>query len=258
MARQKQNLVIGLTTFSHEFLKISGAGLARAPRNTILVIYNDNPCRKLTHRQIRRMGFRGKAHIINTTENIGTIRARVAILNYIKKNKIDAPWLVFANDDDIVLNTDVPHVDNNIFAIMGNAVIIRQRVLDILRVMDNPDDYTIDGADTQLYAPHISMAGTFIRTKYILEFGDFMTDVMPDVVAIISDLPFVLPTDAIMWNMFVEYMRKNYPQMSPIYMSQTNYLMTKLNNNCHPSDNQRDGLVARAVAIVAAAPRGNE
>lgn len=258
MARQKQNLVIGLTTFSHEFLKISGAGLARVPKNTVLVIYNDNPCRPLKHRTIRKLGFRGQLHIINTDENVGIIRARVAILNYIYKNKIDASWMMFANDDDIVMNVAVPQVDESIFAIMGNAVVIRQRVLDILRVMDNPDDYTVDGVDTQLYAPHIAMAGTFMRTKYVLEFGTFLSEIMPGITEITSDLPFVIPADVIMWNMFVEYMRKYHPEMSPIYMNQTNYLMTKLNNSCHPSDSQRDGLVTRAVSIVAAAPRGNE
>lgn len=252
MARQKHNLVIGLTTFSHEFLKISGAGLARMPRNSVLVIYNDNPCRPLKHRTIRKLGFRGQLHIINTDENIGIIRARTAILNYISKNKIDAAWLLFANDDDIVMNGDVPQVDESIFAVIGNAVVIRQRVLDILRVMNNPDDYTVDGVDTQLYAPHISMAGTFVRTKYILEFGAFLSNVMPNITEITSNLPFVIPADAILWNMFVEYMSKHHPEMSPIYMNQINYLMTKLNNSCHPSDSQRNGLITRAVAIAAA------
>lgn len=258
MARSKQNIVIGLTTFSHEFLRISVAGLARAAKNVILVIYNDNPCRPLKHRAVRKLGFRGQLHIINTDENIGAIRARVAILDYVKKNKIDASWFMFANDDDIVLNTDTPNVDDGIFAIMGNAVTIRQRVLDVLRVMKNPDDYTIDGVDTQLYAPYIAMAGTFIRLKYVLEFGDFLSSVMPGLLEITNDIPFAVPTDAITWNMFVEYMRITYPSLSPIYMNQTNYLMTKLNNTCYPSNNQREGIVARAVALVAAAPRGNE
>lgn len=258
MARQKQKIVIGLTTFSHEFLRISVAGLARLSKNSILIIYNDNPCRPLKHRTIRKLGFRGQLHIINTDENVGHIRARIAILDYVNKNKIDAPWFVFANDDDIVLNIDVPQIENNIFAIMGNAVVIRQRVLDVLRVMDNPDDYTIDGVDTQLYAPHIALAGTFIRTKYAMEFGEFLSSVTDSIADITRDVPFVIPVDAIMWNMFVEYMRQSHPEMSPIYMNQTNYLMTKLNNSCYPTNNQRDGLVARATAIVAAAPRGNE
>lgn len=258
MARQKQNLIIALTTFNHEFLRISVAGLARAKKNITLVIFNDNPCRTLRHRTVRKLGFRGQLHIINTDENIGTIRARIAILDYIAKNKINAKWLVFANDDDIVLNTSVPEINDNVFAIIGNAVVIRQRVLDVLRIMENPDDYTIDGVDTQLYSPHIAMAGTFIQTKYIIEFGEFLSSVMPELLETTGNIPFATPTDIIMWNMFVEYMRLTRPSLTPIYMNQQNYLMTKLNNTCYPTNNQRDGIVSRAVALVTAALRGNE
>ena len=122
MARTGKNLVIGLTTFNHEFLRISVAGLACAPKSIILVIYNDNPCRKLTRREIRRLGFRGRVHIINSDENLGAICARVAILDYMRENKISAPWIMFANDDDIVLDTFVPSVDANTYAVLGSAV----------------------------------------------------------------------------------------------------------------------------------------
>lgn len=258
MVRTNRNIIIGLTTFNHEFLQISVTGLARVSKNVTLIIHNDNPCRKLTHRQIRRMGFRGRTHIINTDENVGQIRARVAILDYIRTNKLDSAWFMFANDDDVILNLDAPCIDDNIFAVMGNAVTVGGRLLDVLRIMVNPHDYTPDGVDTVLLSPHISMAGTFVRTKYMLEFGNLLSAKMPELLEIISDVPFVLPSDVIMWHMFLEYMRIIYPTMSPIYMNQTNYLMTKLNNTRYPSASQRDSIVSRAVSIVAAAPRGNE
>ncbi|MBR4859801.1 MAG: hypothetical protein IKV10_00705 [Alphaproteobacteria bacterium] len=258
MARTDKNLVIGLTTFSHEFLKVSVAGLAHAAKNSVLVIYNDNPCRKLTHRDIRRLGFHGRTHIINTDENIGVLRARVAILDYVRENKIAASWIMFANDDDIVLNAVVPSVDKNIYAVVGNAVSVGGRLLDVLRVMINPNDYTVDGADTKSFAPHISMAGTLVRMDTVLDFGKFLSSVILEVMDIVSDIPFVAPTDLIMWNMLVEYMRILHSDMSPIYMNQTNYLMTKLNNSRYPSALQRDGIVSRATALVSAALRGNE
>ena len=257
MARRNQGLIIGLTTFHHEFLQISVRGLARAKKNATLIIYNDNPCQKLTHRQIRRLGFRGRENIINTDENIGQIRARVAILDYARTNRIDAPWFMFANDDDVIVNADAPRIDDNVFAIMGNAVTIGGRLLDVLRVMANPNDYTPDGVDTVMFAPNISMAGTFVRTKYMYEFGGFLSGLIPGLTEIISDVPFAVPSDTIMWHMFIEFMRISHPTLSPIYMSQTNYLMTKLNNTRYPSASQRDGIVSRAVAIVGAALRGN-
>lgn len=257
MVRINKSIIVGLTAFNHEFLGVSVPGLARIGKNVILIIYNDNPCRALTHRMIRRLGFRGQLHIINTDDNIGAVRARVAILDYIRTNKIAAPWLMFANDDDIVLNVLPPITDDKIFAVMGNSVSIGGRLLDVLRVMANPTDYTIDGVDTILNAPHISMSGTFIRLDMIMEFGAFISDVMPNIMDIISDVPFVVPTDLLMWHMFVEYMRVSHPTMSPIYMSQTNYLMTKLNNSRYPTSAQRDGILSRAVAIVGAALRGS-
>ena len=258
MVRINKNIIIGLTTFNHEFLNISISGLAHIGKNIILVVYNDNPCRKLTHKMVRRLGFRGQLHIINTDENVGVIRARVAILEYIKKNKLVGNWFMFANDDDVVLNAVLPGIDDNIFAVMGNAVVIRNRILDVLRIMSNPNDYTIDSVDTQLRAPHIAISGTLVRTKHILEFGDFLSTIMPQIINTVSDTPFIIPADIMMWNMFVEYMRIYHPKLSPIYMNQTNYLMTKLNNTRYPTQAQCDGLVMRAVALVGAAPRGNE
>lgn len=258
MARSKDNLIVGLTTFNHEFLKISVSGLGRVGKNVTLIIYNDNPCRKLTHRALRRMGFHGRVHVINGNENLGQFGARMSIIEYVQKNNLDSPWFMFANDDDIVLNTSVPNIDENNYAVMGNAVVIAKRVLDVLRVMDNPNDYTIDGADTHLIAPHIAMSGTFIRMAYLREFVEFMSKITSQISDIILELPFAVPVDLFMWHMFVEYMRVTHPQMSPIYMNQTNYLMTKLNNTRHPTPDQCNGIVGRTVSIVSAALRGNE
>lgn len=258
MVRNKDNLIVGLTTFNHEFLKISVSGLGRVGKNVTLVIYNDNPCRKLTHRTLRHMGFRGRVHVINGDENLGQFMARMAIIEYVQKNNLDAPWFMFANDDDIVLNTLVPIIDKNNYAVMGNAVIIAKRVLDILRVMENPNDYTIDGIDTQMIAPNVSMSGTFIRTSCLVEYMNFVSKITSQISDIISDIPFMVPVDLFMWNMFVEYMRVSHPQMSPIYMNQTNYLMTKLNGTRHPTADQCNGIVSRTVSVVSAALRGNE
>lgn len=243
MGRNKSNLVVGLTTFNHEFLNISISGLGRVAKNVTLVIFNDNPCRKLRHRDIRRMGFRGNAHIINTDENIGHMRARIAILRYIEKSKIHADWFMFANDDDIVSNTRVPCVSDDNFAVMGNAIVIKSRLLDVLRVMQNPTDFTVDGVDTVQVAPNVCMAGTFIRTKYLIEYAAFVDSVIDDVLDIITDVPFHIPTDLIMWNGFIEFMRKKYPNMRPIYMNQTNYIMIKINGTRHANADQCTGMV---------------
>ena len=248
MARYN-DLIIGLTTFNHEFLNISIPGLGRIGKNTTLIIYNDNPCRKITRRKIRRLGYRGKLYIINSGENVGQIRARIAILDLIKKSKISGDWFMFANDDDIILNTRVPDVDENNFAVMGNAVVVRSRILDVLRVMENPMDFTIDGVDITLIAPSVNMAGTFVRTSHIIGYGNCLAAMMDKVLDIVSDAPFHIPVDVIMWAGFVEYMRRTNPEMSPIYMNQTNYLMIKLNSTRYASTDQCTGMTNKFLSI---------
>ena len=172
MLRTKYDLIVGLTTFNHEFLRLSVSVLGRIGKNTLLVIHNDNPCKNLTVRHIRRIGYRGHLHIINAEENRGMLAGRFAILQYIRAKKISAPWFMFANDDDIVLNVSVPYVNDNTYAVMGNAVLLRSCLLDALRVMNNPNDYIIDGADNTLVAPYVGMSGTFVRTLYMLEYAE--------------------------------------------------------------------------------------
>lgn len=258
MFRKSNNLVVGLTTFHHEFLKLSVSGLSGFNKKITLIIHNDNPCKRLKKRAIRKLGYRGRLHIINSNENIGLIKSRVSILDFIKQNKISGQWFMFANDDDVVLGANTPNLSDNIFAIMGNAVVVKSKLLDVFRVMESRCNYTIDGTDVILNAPHVGMAGTIVRMQYVLSYGEFLSSVMPSICECISDAPFKMPVDTIMWNGFVEFMRATQPEMTPIYMNQTNYLMTKLNSTRYATDNQNTKLVARALAVVAAALRGNE
>ena len=258
MLRTKYDLIVGLTTFNHEFLRLSVSGLGRIGKNTLLVIHNDNPCKNLTVRHIRRIGYRGHLHIINAEENRGMLAGRFAILQYIRAKKISAPWFMFANDDDIVLNVSVPYVNDNTYAVMGNAVLLRSCLLDALRVMNNPNDYIIDGADNTLVAPYVGMSGTFVRTLYMLEYAEFMSGIIDEIISAVSDTPFVPPIDLIMWNTFVEYMRAKHALMTPIYMNQTNYLMIKLNKTHRASLNQSDAMIGRVMSVINAALRGNE
>ena len=147
MFHRSRNLIIGLTTFNHEFLRLSVSGLRRFSKKITLVIHNDNPCVRLTRRMVRKLGFRGRLHIINSKDNMGLFYSRVAILNYIQDNKISGEWFMFANDDDVVLNTNIPDVAEQNFAIIGNSVVIKSRLLDVLRIMCDADNCVVDGID---------------------------------------------------------------------------------------------------------------
>ena len=66
MFKRKTQILVGLTTFYNEYLHVSVPALARLGRRFTLIIHNDNPDTRVSRRQIRRLGYRGKLHIINT------------------------------------------------------------------------------------------------------------------------------------------------------------------------------------------------
>ena len=145
MIRKKANLVIGLTTFNNEMLRISVPALGKFAQKFTLVIHNDNPVTTVSRRQIRRMGYCGDLHIINSTQNVGLMRSRMAIVQEIRNIGINPDWFVFCDDDDILVNIDMPDVSNENFAVIQNAIAIRHRMGDMLRAMDSPTDIDPDG-----------------------------------------------------------------------------------------------------------------
>ncbi|MBQ2017732.1 MAG: hypothetical protein II208_04385, partial [Alphaproteobacteria bacterium] len=112
----KTRVIVGLTTYYNENLMISLSGLSRLGKRAILIIHNDNPETKVTKRDVRRMGFGGDVHIINSAHNVGLLRSRLAIIDFISEHKISAEWFVFVNDDDVLLNLDLPKVEKKHFA----------------------------------------------------------------------------------------------------------------------------------------------
>ena len=77
--RKKNNIIVGLTTFDNEMLRVSVPMLGKIRQKFTLVIYNDNPMTTITRRQIRRLGYCGDLRVINTNENMGLFRARMEL-----------------------------------------------------------------------------------------------------------------------------------------------------------------------------------
>lgn len=261
MFHKKYDVIIGLTTFNHEMLKISIPALGKLGKKFALIIFNDNPTAKLKRRTIRKLGYRGWLRIINTDENVGTILARAKILDYAQKCNLQASWVMFANDDDAVLSIGVPTVADSNFAVLQNSVFVRARVLDLLRILDNPAIYTIDDDVMQLIKPHIGFKGTFIRYNIACEFGKIINDNAEKLVQILEKLNVMVPVNMLMWSGLNTFVRNAHPEMSPIYMDETNYMTITTvapRNNAAKFDtlvNKFDAIVAAALA---AAPAGQE
>ncbi len=230
MFASKSRVIVGLTTFHNENLMISLSGLARLSKRATLIIHNDNPETKITKCDVRRMGFNGDVCIINSEHNVGLLHARLAILDYVKKHKINAEWFVFVNDDDVLLNLDIPKIGNNHFAIIQNMAVVRTRLIDVLRIIKNPDNFTVDDENVYLVRPHIGMIGTLVRTEFIFKLADTLQSAAMAISDIDESLGFRPPVDMMMWSALNIIARNNSDNISPIYMDTVNYVATDIDN----------------------------
>lgn len=226
--RKKNNIVVGLTTVNTEMLAVSVPALGRLRAKFTLVIYNDNPMATVSRRQIRKLGYCGDLQIINGLENIGTMRARMAVVDAAATAGINPDWFLFCDDDDIVVDLDVPNVSSDNFAIIQNAVIIRHRVGDLLRVMANTSDYDIDGENVELARPHIGFAGTLIRANVLNRLFKIMDTVTDAIQKIDDGLDWRPPVDAMMWSYVNMFAKHENPDAVPIYMDKINYIKNNI------------------------------
>lgn len=224
MFAQKNYIIIGLTTFHNEMLRVSVPPLAKFARNIFLIIHNDNPGTTITKRHIRKLGYRGKLYIINASKNIGLMGGRLAILDAVKKLKIKSNWMMFADDDDIVTDIDIPTAPDHNFAVMQNMAIIRSRLIDLFQIMDDPANCITDEENIVTERPHVGMAGTLVRTDIVLKLGKRIRGMIDAIEQIDATLGHRVPVDAIMWSYLNMYAKHLNPGAAPIYMDKINYI----------------------------------
>ena len=143
MLKSKTPVIVGLSVFDSEYLKLSVTGLGRVRKNFRLIIHNNNPEQKITTRQIRRLGYRGKLSIINSGANVGQMGAQMMILNHIKLKKFVAPWIMMINQTDIPTQIIVPNVAPDKFAIIQNRIVIKSGLGNVLTAIRDPKQCNI-------------------------------------------------------------------------------------------------------------------
>ncbi len=266
MLNRKNDIIVGLTTFDNEMLRISVPALARVARKFLLIIFNDNPLTTITRRQVRALGYRGELQIINSDENVGTLRARMAIVAAASRVKPRTDWIIFNDDDDMLLNLDVtPNIGDDNFAILQDAIILRNRIAPLIRAMHSgADNLTPDGTDIILDTPHLGFAGTMIRTDLLIGMCDIINDILPQIAQINDKLPHGVPADALMWSLVNIYAHELNPNAAPIYMHQIGQIITDIDSMPHARARTMGDAVMRGLArccdafrdAMAAAPRG--
>ena len=233
MFTRKNGLVIAITTYDIDALRISLPPIRRCARDAILVVHNDNPDVELGRQFLRKLGWRGLSYVINEKNNLGEFESRIAILEYIEKEKIPCDWIIFVDDDDALIDATVPDVSESTFAIIQNATTISENITDIFKITPK---WAL-GSDHGTTGAHFDITGTFVRYNVAVEFAHFMRSVLPEIAKIAHTFKYRVPVGAIMWMGLNTFMRAVHPEMSAIYMNQTNYVSVKLGHA-----NQKYGL----------------
>ena len=224
MFARKSDLVIAITTYDIDALRLSIPAVRRCARDATLVIHNDNPGIELSRDFVRGTGWRGALHIINEKNNLGEFESRIATLEYIDNEKIPGNWILFVDDDDALIDATVPNVSASTFAIVQNATTISDNITDIFKISPK---WTA-GSEYGKTGAHFDIAGTLVRRDAAIEFAHFMRTILPEIKKIEHGFKYRVPAGAIMWTALKTFMRHRHPDMSAIYMNQTNYVSIKL------------------------------
>lgn len=224
MLRKKNLVAVGLTTFNTEMLKLSVPAIARIKSKFILIIHNDNPNEVITSRDIRKIGYRGPLHVINSVSNVGLRAARLRILDAAATKAPYAEWIIFAEDDDILLSVDIPTVNTNNFAVIQNSLIVRRRLSDLITAAVHPQRLVPDGDNIILERPHLGLGGTAVRISVMRSLANTLSAAATSLDAIDASLDYRPPIDAMMWDALNSYARQLDPMTAPIYMDSVNYI----------------------------------
>lgn len=220
----KKNIIIAITTFDLDALRISLPSLNRCGRGITLVIHNDNPECSLTPRIVRQVGWHGRVHIINSDKNVGELESRIKVVEFVRENKIRADWMIFVNDDDVLLDAEIPNVSDNIFAVLYNATTISERITDLFKIVPSWTNGTMRGKT----GPHFDISGTMVRTNVMIEYCDFLRQNIHKIYEFTNTVKYYPPFGAMMWAGLNAFMHVRHADMSPIYMDKTNYVSVKL------------------------------
>lgn len=228
MLCKKENIIVGLTTFNNEMLRISIPALSKTKQKFLLIIYNDNPATTVTKQDIKRLGYRGNLIIVNGNENIGTFLARFKIIEEVSKLRFKPDWIVFNDDDDIITDLDIPNISENNFAIIQNSVTIKHRISDLLQVMNNKDNYTIDGENVVLNRPNLGFAGTIFRTNYLINLFKYFKGSFEAIKKVDESLDYRPPVNELIHLLMNLYNSDTGNCLTPIYMDKVNYIKIEL------------------------------
>ena len=220
----KKRLLVGIITNNPEMLRISVPRLCRFCFKFILVIHNTNPKRTIKKSFIRKLGWHGTLNIINSDKDIDAVASTVAIIDLAEKKYPHLKWMTFVGDGDVLLNTEIPNVSENAFAVIQNATTISGNVAEFLGI----NKKWINGTNCGITGPHLDLNGTWIRFKHLCNFRDFLRPLLPQASKILKKLKHRFSMSAILWQGINTFIHETNPGYSALYMNKTNYVSVRL------------------------------
>lgn len=228
MFRGKVHTVIGLTVYHTECLMLSVPALSRLSHDFMLIICNTNPAHTVTVRDIRKLGYGGRVHIINSDTETDLIRARLDILDAVPKIAPNAQWITFVNDTDVLSHLHVPDVLPNNFAVIQSAVLVDDNILDVLRVMNSVDWRALDDKNLRVMQPYMGLSGTLVRMVAAHQMGLVLHRVYDGVSTVCGDMYNIMVADAVMLAVLNHVVRSADSTAVPIYMDTVNLMRINL------------------------------
>jgi hypothetical protein len=220
----RKNIIVAITTFDPDALRISLPPLNRFGHNLTLIVHNDNPGITLTPRMVRQIGWRGRIHIINADRNYGEMESRIRIAEFVREKNISGEWMVFVADDDVLLDVSSPSVPDDIFAVLYNATTVSDKITELFKIAPSWADGTKYGKT----GPHFDILGTMVRTNIMIEYCNFLRRNLDRIYEFTNSVKYYPPFGAMMSGGLNAYMHACHKNMSPIYMNKTNYISIKL------------------------------
>lgn len=226
MFKPKTDIVIAITTFDVDALRVSLPPLRRLHERFTLIIHNDNPAIELRRSMVRKLYPRGKIHIINSEQNRDELESRIRIIEFIRAQKIPCDWIMFADDDDVLIDCGMPSVDKNKFAVVQNVTTLYESLIDVFKISHT----WVNGAPIGKTGPHFDINGTLIRANILFEFAECLRGIYDSVDKLVQSTKYRMPVSSLLWTGLNSFVRIRHPEMSPIYMNRTNYVAIKLGN----------------------------
>jgi hypothetical protein len=127
-----------------------------------------------------------------------------------------------------VNDTEIPGVTDGVFAVMQNTIFIRKRLLDLMRVMENPKNYSVDNSNVTMERARVGIVGTLLRADLMIQVGELIRPIIPNIMALDATPAARAPESIVMWFYLQMYARHMNPNARPIYMDKTNYIAVTL------------------------------